>query len=350
MKIYLKMKAEKFKNLLKMKYFVLIVCVLLLTSCKNNRLNVNVSSVLVQSNLFQFEKILFENKANEVDSILNGLYPEHGLFIDIYTHNVLRIGGLDHELFAQNLQGFLSDTVYRQVADTVLNVFSDITQIEEELNEGFKHFHYYFPEKMIPDVYTYISGFNESIIVGDGIIGVSLDKYLGVHCPFYQYLGWPQFKISQMYPHKIVPDVFYSIALSEFTFNDSIDNLLSNMIYQGKLIYFTEAMNPQLPDTVLMGYSAKKLKWCEQNENLMWSYLVNKKLIYTIERLDIKKFIGDAPFTNVFTENSPGRTGIWIGWQIVRSFMNNNSEVTLDQLMKLDDPQYILNQSKYYPD
>lgn len=338
---------HKFSFLLKI--VTLIVLIFFLNSCKHKRLDVNVSDVAINWESHHFEKIMFEDEPYIVPSKIYELYPDYSTFIDVYTEMILQIGGIDYEFFESNLISFLSDTVIIQVADTVLNTFDDMTEIEDDLKEGFKHYQYYFPEKMIPDVYTYISGFNESIVVSETFIGVSLDKYLGADCPFYQYLGIPKFKIENMYPEKIVPDVFYAWALTEYPYQDSIDNLLSHMIYQGKLMYFTEAMNPDCPDSVLIGYSSIKLDWCKTNEELMWSYLVDKKLIYTLERLDIRKFIGDAPFTNVFTDISPGRTGVWIGWQIVRSFMDNHRDVSLEQLMKMNDAQFLLSQSKYYP-
>lgn len=344
------MKKETGKSLIYMQYIKMIFLILFFSSCNNNRLDVNISAVSVDWELFNFETIIFDNEPENVVSELNEIYSERAEFIDVYSQNILQIGDIDYEFFSSNLNSFLTDTVIRQVADTVLNTFADLSQVEKGLDIGFKHLSFYFPEKIIPDVYTYISGFNESIVVSENFIGISLDKYLGADCLFYKYLGIPKFKSENMYPEKIVSDVFYAWALAEYPYHDSIDNLLSHMIYQGKMIYLTEALNPALPDSVLIGYSTKKLKWCENNEEKMWSYLVNEKLIYTLERLDIRKFIGDAPFTSVFTDSSPGRTGVWVGWQIVRSYMNNHHEISLEQLMNMNDAQLILNKSKYYPD
>ena len=71
--------------------------------------------------------------------------------------------------------------------------------------------------------------------------------------------------------------------------------------------------------------------------------------MFSTEYEQIKRYIDDSPFTATFSQNSPGRTGIWIGWQIVRSYMNNNQEINLIGLMKNDNYQKILNLSKYKP-
>jgi hypothetical protein len=230
-----------------------------------------------------------------------------------------------------------------------LNTFSNFELINDQITSGFKHLKYYFPEKEVPQLFTYISGFNQSIVLAQDFIGINLDKYMGADCIFYQYLGIPQYKIKKMYPEKIVSDLFYAWAITEFPRNDPVDNLLSISIYQGKLIYFSEAMNPEMPDSILIGYSQQQLEWCSKNEGLMWAYLAENKLLYSVERLDLQKFIGDAPFTNTFSRKSPGRTGVWLGWQIVRSYMDNNPTVTIQELMNNNNAQELLSKSKYFP-
>lgn len=331
-------------------YYVLLLATFAIVACTRDRLNIKVSEIEAKININRFDQELFDIDASEAPSHLEELYSSHSQFVDLYTQNILKIGPISDIEFNQYLNAFLSDTVIRKVADTVRVRFADFNSISKGLISGFKHYKYYFPQRNLPAIYTYVSGFNESLIIADELIGISLDKYLGNNCVFYQYLGIPKYKIENMIPDKIVPDLFYAWALTEYPKGDSVNNLLANMIYQGKLIYFTQAMNPELPDSLLIGYSAEKLRWCKYNEASMWSYLVEKKLIYSIERLDLQKYIGDAPFTNVFSEESPGRTGIWLGWQIVQSFMNNNPEVSLEELMKTNNAQKILSQSKYYPD
>ena len=115
-------------------------------------------------------------------------------------------------------------------------------------------------------------------------------------------------------------------------------------------LYFTKAMCPELPDSILMGYSSKQLRWCKENEQKMWAYLVEKKVLYDFERLTLQKYVEDAPFTNTFAKESPGRTGSWIGLRIVQSFMNKNPKVTLKELMGMNNAQLILNHSGYFPD
>jgi uncharacterized protein YjaZ len=81
----------------------------------------------------------------------------------------------------------------------------------------------------------------------------------------------------------------------------------------------------------------------------MWTYLAEHKMLFTTDRMSIKRFIDDGPYTATFSEESPARTGVWLGWQIVRSYMKKNKEMKLSDLMSNTDYQSILNQSGYQP-
>ncbi len=181
-------------------------------------------------------------------------------------------------------------------------------------------------------------------------IGISLDNYLGADCPFYTMLALPEYKRDNMYSAKIPTDVLYSWAISEFEFDESNNNLISNMIYQGKLLYFLDAMYPEEPEHLKIGFRPDKLGWCKKNEAGMWTYLIEHKLLFNSDRMNIIRFINPAPFTSSFTTDSPGRTGIWLGWQIVKSYMKKNSKISLPGLMSDNDYQKILNDSGYSPE
>ena len=81
----------------------------------------------------------------------------------------------------------------------------------------------------------------------------------------------------------------------------------------------------------------------------MWEYLVENKLLFSSEKMVIRKLIGPAPFTSYFTTESPGRTGVWIGWQIVRKYAKNNKDLTPGEILYEMDYQKILRGSGYNP-
>lgn len=322
-----------------------------LIACNSNPLKVDVSKIENDIEIVRFDHELFSlPQQNSLNELLN-LREKYPDFFDLFTYKVIRIGGIDDEHFSDLMTQFKSDTMITDVLTLVENEFPDFEKTANQLNKSFKYFQYHFPEKELPTIFAYVSGFNQSVVTAENIIGISLDKYLGRDCSFYRNLSTtPQYKILNMHKEKLVSDVAYAWGVTEFEETNKATNLLGNMIHQGKLMYFIDALLPEMHDSLKIGYTAKQLEWCALNEAQMWINLVEKKMLYSGKRMDIIRYTNDGPYTNGFPLESPARTAVWIGWQIVREYMEKHPEITLSGLMQNSDYQGILNASGYFPE
>lgn len=320
----------------------------MLASCTQNPQKINVSNVSVDLKIRHLDSYLLKQNQDQMKAAIPLMKRWYGEFFDIFTYRMIAIGGTEQPNFPDLLYSFVSDSLIRKLEISVSQNI-DTTKLRNELETAFKHYKYYFPTKEIPVVYTCISGFNQSVVISEKLIGVSLDKYMGTESPFYEQLGLPAYKRKNMHPSKIVPDMMQGWADAEWPKSDKDNSLLSHMIQQGKVLYFLDAMLPELNDTLKIGIPEKQLTFCRKNEAKMWTYLAEHKMLFTTDRMSIKRFIDDGPFTASFSEESPARTGVWLGWQIVRSYMKQNKNITLANLMNNSDYQSILNQSGYQP-
>lgn len=330
----------------KLIFFLLIVSGLV--SCKRNPMKVDVSNISIRLKIKHLDADLLNLKADEIATAIPSLKNSYGDFFDIFTYQMIAIGGTDQSNFTQMLNSFITDTIVQQAKASVAQNI-DTLRFRKELETAFKHYKYYFPEKEIPAIYTCISGFNQSIVVAQNLLGVSLDNYLGSQSQFYEKLGLPAYKRRNMRSEKLVPEMMQAWADTEWPRPDKENTLFSNMIQQGKVLYFLDAMFPEMNDTLKIGYTEKQMVFCRKNETKMWTYLAEHKMLFTTDRMSIKRFIDDAPYTASFSEESPGRSGAWIGWQIVRAYMKSHPEVKLPNLMNNPNFQEILNQSGYQP-
>lgn len=99
--------------------------------------------------------------------------------------DVLHIGRVnDPEINAKFLY-FFSDSTLQQLINDVQEQYSNIDDLNDELDKAFKRLKEELPSLEIPQVYTQIGSFDQSIIVGNRTLGISLDKYLGADYPFY---------------------------------------------------------------------------------------------------------------------------------------------------------------------
>jgi hypothetical protein len=221
--------------------------------------------------------------------------------------------------------------------------------LEQEFQEVFKRHKYHFPEKNNPKVITMMSGFNQSFVYADSTLAIGLEMFLGEKSVFYQMLAMPRYKSQFMNKENILPDATRIWMLNEFPYNMEKSDLLSEMVYMGKIMYLTDAMLPNVYDTLKIQYTEKQLDYCIQNEFNIWSYFAAQKLLYTTDQAEIMKYTAEGPFTAAFSKESAPRIGYWIGWQIVRQYMKNNPEVTLQDLINETDSQLLLSKSKYKP-
>jgi hypothetical protein len=327
---------------------IFLLLIYILSACTRNPLKINVSGIYVKVKIKHLDVDLLKLNQDQLKDAIPELKSRYGEFFDIFTYRMIAIGGTEQPDFHDLLYSFVSDTLVRNIEKQVAQKL-DTVQLRKEFEDGFRHYRYYFPDKKIPAVYTCISGFNQSVVTSENLVGISLDKYLGSESHFYKKLGLPEYKRRNMHSEKIISDLFYAVAATEWPGNDRVNNLLNRMIEEGKAMYFVEAMLPNLDDTLKIGFTKKQLEFCLNNESKMWTYLAEHKLLYSNDRMSIKRFIDDGPYTSAFSEESPARTGIWLGWQIVRSYMKRHPETKLSDLMNNQDAQGILAQSGYQP-
>jgi hypothetical protein len=332
-------------------YFLILITIITFFSCSRNPLKVDISEIKEEVTIVRFEKELFALPMQDTLSELKQLRNEYPEFFDLFTWKVIGVGGIEEEHFPEIMGDFFTDTLIVNVKSLTDEKFADFDETEEHLITAFKYYRYHFPDKDLPTIFTMISGFNQSVVTAENIIGIGLDKYLGEDCGYYRQLrNVPLYKIKNMHPQKLVSDVVYAWGLTEFNDQGKATSVLDNIVHQGKLMYFADALLPEMHDSLKIGYTAGQLQWCRNNEPQMWNFLVEQEMLYSTKRMDILRFINDGPYTTGFPTESPARTGTWIGWQIVRQYMKKHEEVTMAELMKNTNYQQILNDSGYYPE
>ncbi len=128
--------------------------------------------------------------------------------------DVLHIGKVDDPETNSRFFRFFQDSTLQRMLVDVQHEFSDMDDINEELVSAFERLKEDMPALEIPHIYAQIGSFDQSIIVADGSLGISLDKYLGVDYPFYQQ-NYSNDQRRMMNRSMIVPDClsFYLLSL-----------------------------------------------------------------------------------------------------------------------------------------
>jgi hypothetical protein len=320
-------------------------------SCSKNHYKVNISNIKVNIEVKRLEKDLFTTNPDEIQGKVPFLKEKYNGFLQLFSY-VINTGNIDESSFGDFLVRFCTDKQNNDVYNLTKSKYPEISDIEEGLQKAFRYYLYYFPGRKIPAIYTCITGFNNSIITGDSALGISLDRYLDADCEYYPRLQIYKYIAARMTRENIVPDCIYGWGSSEWDFSSlgyPSDNVLTEMIHNGKLKYFERCMLPESAEEIIFGFTPDQMKFCRNNESQMWLYLVEHDMLFKTDQFLIRKLTGEAPFTGYFTNESPGRAAVWLGFRIVESYMMRNSGITMEELMKNTDVQSIMTGAKYNP-
>jgi hypothetical protein len=200
-------------------------------------------------------------------------------------------------------------------------------------------------------VYTYVSGllYESPVAYLDSILIIGLDMFLGWDFEPYRAAGIPVYISKRMEPQYIVPECARQIVMANFPETDVRKTFLDIMIYHGKVLYAMDLYLPGTADSIKIGYTRDQMKWAEENEFSVWRLFIDREMLYRTEAFMINRFIQDGPFTTGLPEGSPAMLGRYIGWQIVRKYMDKNPGPSLQELLNETDYQLILSRSGYKP-
>lgn len=298
--------------------------------------------------IVRFEKLVFATQPNNLSDSIKSNHKDLVPFFRIFNEDVIRIGPDTLPGYVTQLTGYKTDSLINLVnseigksEDLFINQLGIITSALDRWSE-------ISDTPKVNHLVTYISGFNQSFITLPGVLGIGLDNYLGSKCQFYQSLGIPAYIRQNMNPENLPTDALRAWLYSELPPPDPEGVFLDRMIYEGKVNYIAGKLLPEISQEFLFHYSEKQLNWCGEQEKSMWKYLAEQKVLFSSDRLTIRKFMEEAPFTRDFGNESPGRVGTWIGYRIVASYMKT-SGLTIKDLINNTNARQILTASKYHP-
>jgi gliding motility-associated lipoprotein GldB len=316
------------------KYIYIVTIGLLFFSCdKKSKVEKAVEQIPISMKLHRFEQAFFDVNPNNLATV-KAEYP------DFFPANV------PDSVWTNKIK----NPQWRELYSEVEKKYKNFNAEQQEIEDLFKHIKYYFPTVITPQIYTAIGDMNsdyKTIYAKDKLI-IALELYLGKEHKFYS--EFPAYLRQNFEQRQMLPDVVTSFAFGVLAPPREKD-LVSLMVYSGKELYLKDVLLPEYTDAERIGYTEEQIQWSKENEAYMWEYFINDKLLYSSDSKLPNRFINLAPFSKFYLEidnESPGRVGQWIGWQIVRSFMENNPQVTVQELLLMDAKQ-IFEKSKYKP-
>jgi gliding motility-associated lipoprotein GldB len=243
----------------------------------------------------------------------------------------------------------MEDSLQIELFQEVGNAFRSFEDEEDGLNNLFRHVKYYFPEYKVPKVITVTNDvdYNNRIILSDSLLFISLDNYLGPEHKYYG--GFQRYIAKSLDRNYLISDVASAFA-KQVVPRPRDRSFLARMIYFGKELYLKDKLMPNVEDSKKIAYSATDLDWAITNEEPMWRNFIENEYLYSTDNKLNQRFLEPAPFSKFGLEldnESPARLGRYVGWQIIRAFMENNT-VNMKQLLSMPADE-IFKKSNYKP-
>lgn len=314
---------------------------------------VDVSHVDVDIRIERFDRALDSLTQTNVIIKNREWLQRYGYFYADYMQYMLEAGNpLDSVQLTSTLQTVIATEDFNALKASVYEIYPDMGKQEAGLTEAFRHLKYYFPLIDIPRIIAFFSGFAVQTPVGEDYIGIGLDMFLGSDSKFYPALrgSIPQYLSRRFTPENIVPRVVESYVREDLYPQDALDvSLLQHMVYQGKVLYVMEQVMPDVADSLKIGYTTDQWAWANHFERDIWAWFLQENLLYESDYNRIQKYLGEAPFTPELGEQneSAPKLGVFIGWKMVRAYMERHPEVGLSELLGTKDAQKILDESRY---
>lgn len=287
------------------------------------------------------------NPTEEQYTILRTKYPNFLKAFGVVTVN-LQDEELDNPvLFKQLMEPYFSNAALSKIYADALTLFSDLSTYELELTKANDLIKTYFIGKELPGLSIHVSGFKANTIVLDSIISVSTDKYLGKDHSGYKTF-FESYQTIQMQPKYIVRDFLKAWLMSEFRETNQRKNLLSEVIYQGKILYALNELLPEWDESDILGYTEQQQEWCEEHAKDIWKMTIDHNYLFNSDSQVIQKYMEDAPYTAIISTESPGRVGLWLGLQIIKNYAKNTGH-DLQSILLENNNQLLLKSAKYNP-
>lgn len=315
------------------KKIIFLFCAITFVSCNEEaEIEKEIAKVSVDFELVRFDRKFAKATPNDLN-LLKEQYPK--LFPKQFADSVW---------IAK-----MNDTIQQEINTEVGKAFPSFENKKTELHSLFQHIAYYFPQFEVPKVFTVTSqvDYENKVILQNGYLFISLDTYLGEEHHFYT--GIQEFLKKNFKKEQIIPDVANAYA-KKYVPQPSLRTFLAHMVYYGKLLYLKDKFIPEIADAEKIGYTKAEFTWAQKNEAQMWRYFVENELFFDTDTELYSRFLYPAPFSKFYLQldaKSPAKLGQYIGWQIVRSYIEKTN-ASLEEMIKTD-AETIFNKANFKP-
>ncbi len=317
--------------------------------CNGDRHRIDTGDVQLDIDIYRLDQLLFHAPNDSLHLASLRAHAELGEMYQVYIEDILQGAPIGDPQLSVMLSRFVNDPDWSTVQVAIDSVFREMSGEEMEFTEVFKRMRVLFPDSMVPKIVAYNSGYNYGIYPTDSALGIGLEWFIGPDHPVIGVLAadaFPQYVKDRMRPEMLVPSAVKGWLMVHYLKQTPGEDVLTHLVETGKVMALLDALMPGTSPHLKFAFTEEQLKWAELNEFNIWKEIVNGDKLFSKKPIDVNRLFNDGPFTPGLPRESPGHIGEWIGYKMVRSYLDAHPKIAYAQLFQMNDPREILKHYK----
>lgn len=285
-----------------------------------------------------------------IPAAMRQLTDKYGKFFPFFLDEIANLD-TSEDFTDTVLQEFFIHPDLRALHDTVAQVYASTKDIQGDINRMLQAVDRIDSNLTLPsEVFFYTSGLNHvAFTYADTILAVGLDRFFGSNFWPYEARGYPAYTTRTLVKENIALEAAKNIYLNKYAISPQDKTLLDLMVHEGKMLCFLEEVFPKKEMHTIIGFTREQWEWCEDNEVQIYKFFLDQKLLYEKSTMKTMRYIAPTPTSMGMPDQSPGRTGCYIGYRIVRAYLKHSGKSIAETLQENLPAQTVLQISKYKP-
>lgn len=308
-----------------------------LYSCQSNPYEVDVESVKLKVTYNNLDSAFRYAHNNQRRALIKELLQTDFDLSQFCFPYALQVSTKSDSAFINGLQRTYAHPFNKTVGRALDQRSKWRLQTFEEIQSGLKRLHVLAPKLPIAQSVDFAyTQFAASAYASPKAIVLGQERYLGpthpiiTSLPSQQFYDWIKEGMSAEYA---TSDALLS-WLSTHALKATEENLASEMIRWGKLIAILEIISPEVDIHRHLRYTEQDYQWALKAERSFWEYLVDQQFLFKTDQELNMNLLNEGPYTIGLPQESPDRMGRFMGYRIVKQYIQAN-EPTIEALLKL---------------
>jgi len=330
-------------------YLLVLTSLLLFQSCNDSKWKADISNVDYNSEIGRLDLDVFNLGSDLNHDQLMDLKGKYDGFLNVYLTQIMQVGEVENPMTASLFQRFVTDPNWIELQEIIEEKHPNLDEQSADLEKAFKRYSVLFNESDLPEIVAYNSGFNVGIYPDKEFLGIGLEWYSGNDLKIFDRLPpdlFPQYKRDKMMPEFMTINALKGWLFVKFQDKLNGQTLLNRMAFSGKISYIAAALHQNVTDRIVLNYSEKQLEWCDNQEYEVWKFMLENDLIFSEDAMAVNKMMNDGPFTPGMPPESPGGVGNYMGYEMVKAYMDRNENITLPDLLNAKNDREFLKHYK----